>query len=84
MSSPCSPEQFAMAIAKHFVDKYEKVSKAIITVDQLGWERYKSGTEEHGHGFCMTEGYIRVAEVSYDDKGIVQYISGIFKFLKVS
>lgn len=39
MKKPCGPEEFALAIAKHFVDNYPLVSKAKVFVEMEPWKR---------------------------------------------
>lgn len=46
-----SPEDFAIALAKHFVATYPLVSKAKIRVQQANWERHKQYGRAHPHGF---------------------------------
>ena len=72
MSSECSPEEFAIALAKHFVNEYPLVSKAKVLVKVKPWERYRDVQNEqcHDHGFVMRGSEIRTAYVTYgcDDR----------------
>lgn len=39
MTEPCSPEEFALALAKAFVTNYPLVSKAKVQVEMAPWKR---------------------------------------------
>jgi len=53
-------EDFALLLARHFVDSQAAISFARITVEQYPWERLG------GHSFCRSGREIRTAMVSYD------------------
>ncbi|CAD7695053.1 unnamed protein product [Ostreobium quekettii] len=78
----CSPEEFAIALAKHLVDKYEKISKVTVSIEETPWERLTLNGAAHQHGFvCGSSGY-RTVEVSYTKDAELAISSGI-KGLKV-
>jgi urate oxidase len=82
-SSRCSPEEYAIALAKHFVDTYPKVSKAKVKVEAKPWQRITTATgEPHDHGFMLTGTEIRTTYVTYDEAGTTEVISGV-KDMKV-
>ena len=56
-------EDFALLLARHFVDSQPVVSFARITVEQYPWERLG------GHSFCRSGREVRTAMVSYDGHG---------------
>jgi urate oxidase len=53
-------EDFALQLARHFVDSQAAISFARITVEQYPWERLG------GHSFCRSGREVRTAMVSYD------------------
>jgi urate oxidase len=58
MADRCTVEEYAIALAKHFVDTYPLVSKAKIYIEQKPWQRVNIGGEAHYHGTvecCHTE-----------------------------
>lgn len=44
-----SPEDFAMALARHFVNEYPLVSRAEVTVKMMPWGRYVFSTPGSSH-----------------------------------
>lgn len=61
-SERCSPEEFAVTVAKHLVTKYEKVSKATVSVEQTPWERVVINNAPHKHGFVGGHSEMRTAK----------------------
>lgn len=86
MSSRCSPEEYAIALAKHFVQQYPRISKAKIEVLQSGWKRAAVGSAPHNHGFEMGGSDLRTTFVNFDKQGKLDVISGIkdLKLLKTT
>jgi urate oxidase len=56
-------EDFALLLARHFVDSQAAISFARITVEQYPWERLG------GHSFCRSGREVRTVMVSYDGRG---------------
>lgn len=56
LPAPTPPEEFALALARFFVEKYPLVSVAKIRVESAGWSRVAVGGREHAHGFQSDEG----------------------------
>jgi urate oxidase len=56
-------EDFALLLARHFVDSQAAIAFARITVEQYPWERLG------GHSFCRSGREVRTAMVSYDGSG---------------
>ena len=56
-------EDFALLLARHFVDSQAAIAFARITVEQYPWERLG------GHSFCRSGREVRSAMVSYDGSG---------------
>lgn len=77
MSERCTVEEYAIALAKHFVDTYPLVSKAKIYIEQKPWERVSVNGEAHNHGFAVHGTETRTTYVTYDDKGKTEVISGV-------
>ncbi|MET0190231.1 MAG: factor-independent urate hydroxylase [Pseudonocardia sediminis] len=59
-------EDFALGLARHFVDDVEPVTGATITIDELGWERAPVGEAGHAHTWVRTGPEVRTAEVVVD------------------
>jgi urate oxidase len=53
-------EDFALLLARHFVDSQAAISFARVTVEQYPWERLG------GHSFCRSGREVRTAMVTYD------------------
>ncbi|KAL3140044.1 hypothetical protein ABBQ38_004324 [Trebouxia sp. C0009 RCD-2024] len=85
-SQRCTPEEYAIALAKHYVKTYPKVSKAKIRVEEQPWKRIDVGGTPHQHGFAMTGTEVRTADVSVDDQDKVEVTSGVnnFRVLKTT
>ncbi|DBA99581.1 TPA: hypothetical protein ACH3X3_012157 [Trebouxia sp. C0006] len=85
-SQRCTPEEYAIALAKHFVKTYPKVSKAKVRVEEQPWKRLQINGNAHDHGFAMTGTEVRTTSVSVDEKDTVEVTSGIqnFRVLKTT
>jgi urate oxidase len=55
-------EDFALLLARHFVDSQAAISFARVTVEQYPWDRLA------GHSFCRSGQEVRTAMVSYDGR----------------
>jgi urate oxidase len=65
-SDPCSPEEFAVALAKHFVNTYPLVHKAKVVVEAANWRRLgANGPQPHEHGFVGEGSEVRTAHVTH-------------------
>eukprot|EP00954_Amorphochlora_amoebiformis_P025202 1371527-Amorphochlora_amoeboformis.AAC.2 len=53
MEKPCSPEEYAVAIAAHFLKTYKHLSKVTTTVELKPWTRVKLDGKDHAHGFVL-------------------------------
>jgi len=58
-------EDYALALARHFVDDVEPVTGATIAVDELGWQR----AQDHDHTWVRTGPEVRTTEVVADASG---------------
>lgn len=76
-NSPCTPEEFAVALAKHFVATYPKVSKAKITVEMAPWKRISLKGQAHEHGFVREGTEVRTAYVTHNKAGTTEITAGL-------
>jgi len=58
-------EDYALALARHFVADVEPVTGATIAVDELGWQR----AQDHDHTWVRTGPEVRTTEVVADASG---------------
>ncbi len=54
-------EEFALALARHFVDDVEPVRMARVDVDEYGWERVVADGRPHPHAFVRSGQVTRTA-----------------------
>lgn len=59
-----SPEAFAVALARHFVDDVEPVTSARVTVDEYRWARAEVDGAPHDHTFVQSEREVRTVAVT--------------------
>jgi urate oxidase len=66
-------EEYALTLARHFVDDVEPVRGARISVDEFAWERVPVGGEGHDHTWVRRGPEVRttVADVSADGTEVV-------------
>jgi urate oxidase len=62
-------EDFALALARHFVTDVEPVRAARIDVDEYQWERVAAGGAPHPHAFVRAGQEIRTAAAVVDASG---------------
>jgi urate oxidase len=71
-----SPEEFALRLARNYVDKYEQVTGARMAVEQYSWDRISTAVGPHDHAFSKGTAEARTTVVRKDgDTEIV--ISGL-------
>jgi len=71
-----SPEQFAVALARHFVDDVETVRWARVIVDEHAWERATVDGQPHDHTFVRSGREVRTVAVTVQD-GRTHVLSGL-------
>ncbi|WTW95042.1 urate oxidase [Streptomycetaceae bacterium NBC_01309] len=79
-----SAEDFAVLLARHFVDSQPTIHRARIRVEEYGWNRITTadsrnrfiGADEVRHSFVRDGGEVRTTEVVYDGEQF-QIISGL-------
>lgn len=88
MKEPCSPEEYALALASHFVKEYPLVSKAKVLVKVAPWQRYTSNDAggSHNHGYVGGPSETRTAYVTVCKQGNVTVTAGVqgLKVLKTT
>lgn len=72
-----APEDFAIALAKHFVDTYPLVSKAKIWIEQMNWERHNKDGTPHKHAYQASGAGMRTAHAAYSSAGGLTIHAGI-------
>jgi urate oxidase len=73
-------EDYALALAGHFVTDIESVSRAHVDVEEYRWERISVAGAEHPHAFVRAGQEIRTVSVTTDGAGPVKnswVISGL-------
>ncbi|SRR6266567_3269770 len=73
-------EDYALALAHHFVDDIASVRRARVDVDEYRWERVAVAGAEHAHTFVRAGHEVRSAAVTTDTEGTVKeswVISGV-------
>ena len=55
-----NPEQFAILVAKHFIQTYSWVNRAEVKVEALNWKRVRG---DHVHAFIAEPTFTRWAKV---------------------
>lgn len=72
-----SPEQFGIALARHFVESTEPIRTARIRIEEYAWERIAVPEGEAPHSFVRSGRETRTAQVTYDEGGGLQVLSGL-------
>jgi urate oxidase len=61
-------EDYALALAGHFVADIPSVSRARVDVDEYGWERVEADGAGHNHTFVRTGPEVRTAAITIDKR----------------
>jgi urate oxidase len=69
-------EEYALALARHFVDDVEPVRGARISVDEHAWDRVPVGPEGHDHTWVRRGQDVRTTVVDVSDEG-TEVVSGL-------
>ena len=59
-------EEFGLRLGRHFVDDFEWVTGAKITIEEYGWDRIAVDGADHGHAFSRAGGGTRTTVVTID------------------
>jgi urate oxidase len=73
-------EDYALALARHFVDDVAPVTAARVQVDEYAWDRIEVDGREHNHSFVRRNQEIRTTHVSVTgalDDQRVHVVSGL-------
>jgi urate oxidase len=57
-------EEFALRLGRHFVDSFDWVSGAKVSIEQYGWDRIRVDGAEHDHAFSRAGGGTRTTVVT--------------------
>lgn len=71
-----SPEDYAIALGRHFVDDVDTVDSAQVRVEQYAWDRIPVGANGHDHAFVKRGGAVRTTVVTVGAQG-VHVVSGL-------
>jgi urate oxidase len=69
-------EEYALTLARHFVDDVEPVRGARISVDEFAWERVPVGGEGHDHTWVRRGPEVRTTVVDVSGEG-AEVVSGL-------
>lgn len=61
-----SPEEFALRLARNYVDKYDQVTGARMAVEQYSWDRIVTSAGPHDHAFSKGTAESRTTVVRKD------------------
>ena len=70
------PESFGLALARHFVDDNDQVTRARVRLRMYPWNRLDHQGAPHPHAFTRHGGYERTAIVAYDGQWF-RVVSGV-------
>lgn len=69
-------EDFALRLGRHFVDSFEWVTGARVSIEEYGWDRIRVDGAEHGHAFHRAGGGTRTTVVTIE-QGNAWVVSGL-------
>ncbi|MEO8334787.1 MAG: factor-independent urate hydroxylase [bacterium] len=72
-----APEEFALVLARHFLDASAAACSARVTVKEHGWRRLVVGDQPHEHAFERASGELRMARVSLERGATPTVVAGI-------
>ena len=75
-----SPEEFALTLARHFLEAAPAATGARIAVDEYAWDRVHVEGTEHDHAFVRRGGDVRTTVVTVEGRGPdsrVAVVSGV-------
>ena len=74
-----SPEEFALRLARNYVEKYEQVTGARMAVEQYSWERISTAAGPHDHAFSKgtAESRTTVVRKDGDDEIVISGLTGL-------
>ena len=74
-----SPEEFALRLARNYVDKYDQVTGARMAVEQYSWDRIATSSGPHDHAFSKGTAETRTTVVRKDGdlETVISGLSGL-------
>jgi urate oxidase len=74
-----TPEEFALRLARNYVDKYEQVTGARMAVEQYSWDRISTSSGPHDHAFSKGTAETRTTVVRKDgdEETVISGLSGL-------
>jgi urate oxidase len=69
-------EEFALTLARHFVEDVEPVRGARVGVDEFAWDRVPVGGQGHDHTWVRRGSEVRTTVVDVSDRG-TEVVSGL-------
>jgi urate oxidase len=69
-------EEFALTLARHFVEDVEPVRGARVGVDEFAWDRVPVGDQGHDHAWVRRGSEVRTTVVDVSDQG-TEVVSGL-------
>mmetsp|Transcript_21583 Transcript_21583/g.59835 ORF Transcript_21583/g.59835 Transcript_21583/m.59835 type:complete len:316 (-) Transcript_21583:1079-2026(-) len=76
-SERCTPEEYSIALAQHFLREYPLVSKAKIAVEQKPWTRAQLNGVPHNHGFEKNGTETRTVYTTLDRANNLEVTAGV-------
>lgn len=77
MRRRCAPEEYALALARQFLDSYPLISAVHVRVEQQPWRRVEVMGRPHDHGFAAVDLGVRVASALARRGSPPEIVSGI-------
>ena len=74
-----TPEEFALRLARNYVDKYDQVTGARMAVEQYSWDRIATSSGPHDHAFSKGTAETRTTVVRKDgdEETVISGLSGL-------
>jgi urate oxidase len=74
-----SPEEFALRLARNYVDKYDQVTGARMAVEQYSWDRISTSSGPHDHAFSKGTAETRTTVVRKDgdEESVISGLTGL-------
>lgn len=75
-----SPEDYAIALGRHFAETVPSARTARVQVEQYAWDRVPAGEAGHDHAFVRRGGAVRTTAVTVSGQGTeqrVRVVSGL-------
>jgi len=74
-----TPEEFALRLARNYVDKYDQVTGARMAVEQYSWDRVSTSSGPHDHAFSKGTAETRTTVVRKDgdEETVISGLSGL-------